>query len=63
MSSKLLSGYPELSRFLVQRALNYCSLWPLETQWAMQEFSWICTHLGVKLVADADGIWLEPITV
>ena len=58
---RLTSGSPELSRFLVQKALNYCALWPIETRVAMQEFAWVCTNLGVQLVADEAGIWIESI--
>ena len=58
---RLTSGSPELSRFLVQKALNYCALWPIETRWAKQEFQWYCSAIGVQLVADENGIWLEPI--
>jgi len=61
--TRLLSGSPELSRWMVQKCLNYCAMWPIETRWAMQEFQWLCTILGVQLVADANGIWLEPISI
>lgn len=54
----LLSGSPELRRFLVQKCLNYAAMLPLE----MQEFAWCCSILGVQLIADANDIWLEPIS-
>ena len=58
---RLISGSPELSRFIVQKCLNYCALWPVEIRSARQEFEWCCSVLRVQLVADADGVWLEPI--
>lgn len=66
MTSKLegvrvVSGSPELSRWLVQKCLNYCALWPVETRWARQEFAWCCSAIRVQLVVDPNGIWLEPI--
>ena len=61
MTSKLISGSPELSRFIVQKCLNYCSLWPIETRGAMKEFQWYCCVLGVQLVRDENGLWIEHI--
>ena len=58
----LLSGSPELRRFLVQKCLDYAEMFPLETRWATQEFAWCCSIIGVQLVADENGIWLEPIS-
>lgn len=56
-----LSGRSVLHRHLVQIAMNYAEMWPLETRWAYQEFSMICVLLGVELVQDDNGIWFQSI--
>lgn len=63
ISTQVLSGQPFLRRAVTQKALDYCELWPLETRWALQEFSMICTLLGVELVADGDKVFLTQIKI
>ena len=60
--NNLLSGCPELRRYYTQKAMNYAAMWPLETRWSWEEFSWVCAILGVRLVLDDNVVWIESIT-
>lgn len=61
---KPFSGLPRLRRHCVQKAMNYAAMWPLETQWAWEEFKQLCAFLGIQLVMDMDGvIWFDPIYI
>jgi hypothetical protein len=58
-----LSGRPVLRRYLNQKAMNLVSMWPLETQWAVEELTQVCCLLEVQLVSDGFAIYLEPISL
>jgi len=58
---RILSGNPSFRRWMVQRVLNRCALWPLAFESSVRELTWMCTCLGVQLVADDEGVWIEPI--
>ena len=62
VKAKVLAHYisPNLRRHLIQKAMSYCEMWPLENKWALREFSVICTLLGVELAAYGDKVFLTP---